>query len=173
MADEVVATPLRTGGGSADFEDWVGVHGASLLRFAYLVVGTRAGAEDAVQEALARAFPRWDRISRVEDPVAYVRRMVVNAHISWWRRVRRHESPTPTFDDAPSSPAVGPEDVDRMWRLCQVLPVRQRAVIVLRYYEGLSTAQIASVLGVAEVTVRTQVHRALSKLRVALSEEQP
>src|SRR5918996_3265708 len=75
------------------FDDWVAARGQALLRFAYLVTGDRVAAEDAVQDALVSACARWTRIRTTDDPEAYVRRMVVNAHISWWRRVTRRESP--------------------------------------------------------------------------------
>ena len=75
------------------FDGWVEVRGPALLRLAYILTGNTADAEDVVQEALARALPRWDRISRVDNLDAYVRRMVVNAHTSWWRKFRRRESP--------------------------------------------------------------------------------
>src|SRR3954468_21849102 len=76
-----------------DFDGWVAARGPGLLRLAYTLTGNASDAEDVVQEALARALPRWNRISRVEEVDAYVRRMVINANTSWWRRFRRRESP--------------------------------------------------------------------------------
>ncbi|MCW2843018.1 MAG: polymerase, sigma-24 subunit, subfamily [Nocardioides sp.] len=154
------------------FEAWVGAHADSLARFALLVVGNQAGADDALQEALSRACPRWDRIVRADNPNAYVRRMVVNAHISWWRRARRRESPVADTPDTTDPWAVvGPEGADGdLWQACARLPRRQRAVVVLRYYEGLSYAEVAELLGVAEVTARSQTHRALKTLRTFLEE---
>ena len=78
---------------TAEFDEWVAARGPGLLRLAYVLTGNRADAEDAVQDALARALPRWEHIRTVGDPDAYVRRMVVNAHTSWWRRFRRRETP--------------------------------------------------------------------------------
>src|ERR671910_3434459 len=75
----------------AAFDDWVAARGPALLRLAYVLTGSAADAEDVVQDALSRALPRWERISRVEDVDAYVRRMVINAHTSWWRKFRRRE----------------------------------------------------------------------------------
>ena len=75
-----------------DFDEWVAARGDALYRLAYVLTGNRADAEDAVQDALSRALPRWSRIVEADDPDAYVRRMVVNAHTSWWRRFRRRES---------------------------------------------------------------------------------
>src|SRR5215210_5218515 len=85
---------------SVPFDGWVTLRGPSLLRLAYTLTGNTADAEDVVQEALARALPRWERISRVEDVDAYVRRMVVNAHTSWWRRWRKRESPVAELRDS-------------------------------------------------------------------------
>src|SRR3954470_12161411 len=83
-----------------DFDGWVALRGPALLRLAYTLTGNAADAEDVVQEALARALPRWGRISQVGDVDAYVRRMVVNAHTSWWRKWRRRESPVEEVRDA-------------------------------------------------------------------------
>ncbi|CRK56424.1 putative RNA polymerase sigma factor [Alloactinosynnema sp. L-07] len=76
-----------------DFETYVTARGAGLLRFAYVLTANEADAQDIVQDALSRALPRWSRIMSADDPDAYVRRMVVNAHVSWWRKVRRREAP--------------------------------------------------------------------------------
>ncbi|WP_281178379.1 sigma factor, partial [Nocardioides jensenii] len=76
-----------------DFESWVTARGQGLLRFAYVLTGNAADAEDVVQDALSRAIGAWPRICAADDPDAYVRRMVVNAHTSWWRKFRRKESP--------------------------------------------------------------------------------
>ena len=93
--------------GTDDFDDWVAARGPALLRLAYVLTGNRADAEDAVQEALARALPRWENIRTVGDPDAYVRRMVVNAHTSWWRKFRRRETPVPeAFRPASTPPRV-------------------------------------------------------------------
>lgn len=153
------------------FEDWVAARGQALLRFAYLVTGDRASAEDAVQDALAAACSRWSRIRRADDPEAYVRRMIANAHISWWRRVTRRESPVPEVRD--DEPTTDPDSAETQaaWELCATLPRRQRTAVVLRFYEGLSYAEIAGILDCAESTVRSQVHRALTALRARLDSE--
>jgi RNA polymerase sigma-70 factor (sigma-E family) len=148
------------------FAEWVEAHGDALTRFAMLVLGRRGLADDAVQEALSRAMTRWDRIVRTDDPLAYVRRMIVNAHVSEWRRSRRREVPAAYPPESVVETVAGPDD--ELWRLCLALPVRQRAAVVLRYYEGLSYAEVAKVLGVSDVTARTQTHRALKTLRAAL-----
>ena len=78
-----------------DFDEWVAQRGAALLRFAYLLTRDHARAEEAVQDALIAAYSRWTRICRGQDPEAYVRRSIVNADISRWRRFLRRETPTP------------------------------------------------------------------------------
>src|SRR5688572_14629267 len=156
---------------TAEFDEWVAARGPGLLRLAYVLTGNRADAEDAVQDALARALPRWDHIRSVGDPDAYVRRMVVNAHTSWWRRFRRRETPVPeTFGSASS--ATGTEERDRVWRACLALPEPQRVAVVLRYYEQLEYAEIAALTGVAEGSVRARVSRGLAALRATLGEEE-
>lgn len=157
--------------GVPSFEEWVDAHADALTRFAVLVLGDRTAADDAVQEALSRAYPRWGRIVGADDPMAYVRRMVVNSHISWWRRAGRHEVAAAEPRDPASVVGGEPGSDDELWRLCLTLPTRQRAAVALRYYEGLSYAEVAAVLGTSEVTARTQTHRALKTLRAALEEQ--
>lgn len=164
----------RVTGASAppSFDDWVAARGPSLLRFAYVVTGSQHAAEDAVQDALARACERWDRVARTRDPDSYVRRMVVNAHISRWRRVRR-ESPVAEVlaRDAQADHAERLGTGDAVWSVCRDLPPRQRAAVVLRFYEDLDYAEIATLLGCTEVTARSHVHRALGALRTRLAQE--
>ena len=154
------------------FDDWVAARGRSLLRFAYVVTGSQHAAEDAVQDALARACEKWPRVGRTLDPDAYVRRMVVNAHVSRWRRTRR-ESPVEEVrapDPAPDH-AEGVGRAEAVWSVCRELPPRQRAAVVLRFYEELDYPEIAGLLGCSETTVRSHVHRALTALRARLTEE--
>jgi RNA polymerase sigma-70 factor (sigma-E family) len=152
------------------FDDWVAVRGPALLRLAYTLAGNTADAEDVVQEALARALPRWGRISAVDDVDAYVRRMVVNAHTSWWRKFRRRESPVEVVHDSAVDPHPGlmPDQRAGLWAACQALPEPQRTAIVLRYYEQLEYAEIADLTGVREGSVRSRVSRALVALRAAM-----
>ena len=110
----------RVAEGAPDFDDWVAARGPGLLRLAYTLTGNTADAEDVVQEALARALPRWDRISKVGNVDAYVRRMVVNGHTSWWRKFRRRESPVEEVrDHAVVGPGEGFDDRHRLWLACQ------------------------------------------------------
>ena len=153
------------------FDGWVEVRGPALLRLAYILTGNTADAEDVVQEALARALPSWDRISRVENLDAYVRRMVVNAHTSWWRKFRRRESPVAEpRESAVEGPGVAFDDRRRLWLACQTLPEPQRTAIVLRYYEQLEYAEIAELTGIREGSVRARVSRGLAALRQSLGE---
>jgi RNA polymerase sigma-70 factor (sigma-E family) len=152
-----------------DFDGWVAARGTALLRLAYTLTGNAADAEDVVQDALARALPRWDRISKVGDVDAYVRRMVVNAHTSWWRKFRRRESPVAEVRDS-TAPAARTRD-DVLWAACRALPEPQRTALVLRYYEQLEYAEIAELTGVREGSVRSRVSRGLAALRVAMGED--
>jgi RNA polymerase sigma-70 factor (sigma-E family) len=154
-----------------DFDDWVAARGPALLRLAYVLTGSRADAEDVVQDALSRALPRWSRISTLDDPDAYVRRMVVNAHVSWWRTMRRREVPVETVRDRAAADGPSTEERDRMWRACQALPPDQRTAIVLRFYEDLDYAEIAALTGVREGSVRSRVSRGVAALRHELGDD--
>ena len=142
-----------------------------MLTLAMLLTGhSRADAEDLVQTVLERAYRRWRRICTTGDPVPYVRRMLVNAAVDHWRLLRRRpelplvpDGPLPTLGSPDMSAAVAEQDL--LWRALAGLPSGQRAVLVLRYYEDLSEAQTAAVLGCTVGSVKTQTSRALSKLR--------
>ncbi len=128
-----------------EFDEWVAQRGAALLRFAYLLTRDHARAEEAVQDALIAAYSRWSRICRGQDPEAYVRRSIVNADISRWRRFLRRETPTADLPPSGSGPdhAETQAEQDAVWTLCATLPTKQRAAVVLRYYEDLPDADIA------------------------------
>ena len=146
-----------------------------MLRRAYLLTGSRADAEDLVQEALART---WEaaRGRAVESPVAYVHRTMVNLYVSRWRRRRlRREDPVAEIPEPVAggarhtADAVGEVDErDRLWRVLGSLPAKQRAVLVLRYYEDLSEGAAADLLGVTVGTVRSQTWKGLRRLEAAL-----
>ena len=158
-----------------DFEQWVTEKADALLRFAYVLTGDGNLAEDAVQDALTTACARWSRVSRADDPEAYVKRMVVNAHISWWRRFRRREAPAPDpVRSAPAAPdgTAARAESDAVWALCSTLPDKQRAAVVLRFYEELSYAEIGVLLHCAEATARSHVHRALAALKTTLGSKE-
>jgi RNA polymerase sigma-70 factor (sigma-E family) len=154
------------------FEAYVAARGAALVRFAMLLTGDDHRAEDLVQEALTKAYLRWSRIRRADNPDVYLRRLVINGSRSWWRRRANREAPglTPAERAAPGD--LGDEAVarDELWRLIGGLPNQQRAVVVLRYYEDLDDATIAQILQCTPGTVRTHAMRALHKLREHLGE---
>lgn len=156
------------------FEEWVTARVPALLRFAYLVTGSRDAADDAVQSALTSACAHWARIQASDDAERYVRRMIANAHVTTWRRFLRRESPVAELRDQVD--ACKHDDLvvehDAVWRVCQSLPTRQRAAVILRFYEDLSYPEIAELLECAESTVRSQVHRALAALRVELERQE-
>jgi len=158
---------VERGARVVDFDEWVAARGGGLFRLAYVLTGNRADAEDVVQDALSRALPRWSRIVQADDPDAYLRRMVVNAHTSWWRAWRRRESPVAEVRlGETTDPDV--EEHDRVWRACLALPRDQRVAVVLRYYEQRDYAEIADLTGVREGTVRSRVSRGLTTLRHTL-----
>jgi RNA polymerase sigma-70 factor (sigma-E family) len=173
--DAAVSVP----GGSAaacdmPFEDFVAASSSRLFTLALLVCGRhRAEAEDLLQGVLERAYRRWSRICKDGDPERYVRRMLVNASVDRWRRLRRRpESPVSSpdagltsADAAVADQYVVVADRDQILRALAALPARQRAVIVLRYLEDLSEAQTSAVLGCSEGTVKSQASRALARLR--------
>lgn len=156
-----------------EFDDWVSSRSKALTRFAYLVTANRHDAEDALQAALTTACAKWSRVVRTDDPEAYVRRMIVNAHISLWRSFRRRETPVGevSVDVDADDPAGAVSESDAVWRLCSTLPARQRASVVLRFYEDLSYPQIAAILACSESTARAHIHRALHALRQSLDAE--
>jgi RNA polymerase sigma-70 factor (sigma-E family) len=140
----------------------------ALLRHAVVLTGEPSLAEDVVQEVLARAHGRWDRIARMDRPEAYVKKMIVNEYLSWrrrWSRVQPVESVELPAADGPDH-ASRHADRDALRAELARLPRHQRVVLVLRYYEDLSDAQIAEVLGCSPGTVRAHASRALARLRV-------
>ena len=153
-----------------DFADFVGARWSSLFRLAYLLAASLTGAEDLMQSTLEKAYVNWPRISRMEFPEAYVRRMLANTLVSSRRRAWIGEQP---WDQLPEPTGASAEipvlDRSLIWPLVCALPDRQRAVIVLRYYEDLSEAQIAEALGCAAGTVKSQSSAAIAALHRALA----
>jgi RNA polymerase sigma-70 factor (sigma-E family) len=148
------------------FREYVTMRSGSLLRAAYLLTGNRADAEDLVQAALAKTFLAWDRIEDRGALDGYVRRAMVNTHISWWRRRRLEEYPTDEIPDrAVADHATGSDMQDTLRRAIDRLPQRMRAAVMLRYYEDMTEAEVADALGVSLGTVKSTVSRAVAKLR--------
>jgi RNA polymerase sigma-70 factor (sigma-E family) len=156
-----------------DFEEFVALRGPALVRLARGLLKDPQLAEDVVQDVLARALLQWSRVSAARDVDAYVRRMVVNACTSWFRRAARRERVTdqPLMLDRPVGDRTDQfVDRDLLIALLRRLPAKQRAVLVLRHYEGLADADIALTLGCSEVTVRSNAHRGLARLRELIAE---
>jgi len=154
-------------GDYAEFRDYVAARSAMLLRMAYLLTGHRADAEDLVQVALAKTYQAWNRIQDRRAVDGYVRRAMVNTHISWWRQRRLEEYPTENIPEQAVDDHAGNSDMhDALWRALARLPPRMRAAIALRFYEDMSEAEIADVLGVSVGTVKSTISRAVAKLRI-------
>ncbi len=162
---------MRTRDARTSFEEFVLARSGSLLRTALLLTGqNRAEAEDLLQLALERAYRHWARVHAAGDPERYVRRILANASADRWRRLaRRPEQPLPAGDAGPSTPDLSAEVAERdfLLRALAQLPPRQRAVMVLRYFDDMTEAEIADVLGCSVGTVKSQVARALARLRDA------
>ena len=152
-----------------EFDDYVRQRGAALVRLGHLLTGDRHQGEDLAQEVLARAFVRWDRIA-ADPPEPYLRRMLVNAAISRRRLASSREVVIAAPVDGPDPGDLGAEAAERdaAWRLIRALPPKQRAAVVLRYYEDLDDTAIAALLDCSRETVRSQVKRALDTLRTRL-----
>jgi RNA polymerase sigma-70 factor (sigma-E family) len=153
---------LRSGFGRVeDFEEFVRARSATLFGTALLLTGDRHLAEDLLQTALAQAWRNWGKVHSSHE--GFVRRILVNTYVTWWRRRWNGERPTAELPES----AMHSSDRDRGVDLRDAvrrLPKRQRAVIVLRYFEDLSEAEVAQVLGCSVGTVKSQAHRALAKL---------
>jgi len=155
----------------ADFTVFVAASSRRLLRTAFLITGDSDSAQDLLQTALERAYLRWGRIRRRELPEAYVRRVMVNAAIDSWRAtralrtVRLDESHLPALADPT---LYGMAARDALLACVRELPVRQRAVLVLRYFDDLTETETARVLGCSVGTVKSQHARALARLRQLL-----
>jgi RNA polymerase sigma-70 factor (sigma-E family) len=178
--DAAVSMTRAVAASDMPFEDFVAAASSRLFTLAMLVCGRhRAEAEDLLQGVLERAYRRWGRICRDGDPERYVRRMLVNASVDRWRRLRRRpELPVraPDAGQVLADQSVADQygvvaDRDQLLRALSTLPARQRAVIVLRYLEDLSEAQTSVVLGCSEGTVKSQASRALANLREAVGAE--
>lgn len=167
LDDGVEATGGAVEADVDDFARFVEARERALQRTAWLLTGDWALAEDLVQTALVRSWPRWERIRRRDDPEIYVRRAMVNSWTSWRRRRWWGERAT---DAVPDSPAVGDLAAEVAMRITvqralRSLTARQRAVLVLRVFDDLSEAQVAQVLDCAVGTVKSTMARAVARLR--------
>jgi RNA polymerase sigma-70 factor (sigma-E family) len=163
------ASKLVTEGGRVDlpgFQEFVSIRYGDLLRTAYLLSGSREAAEDLVQTALLTTMRHWRGVT---DPMAYVRRAMVNHRTSLWRRMSSRELLTDAPPDR-STPdgTVSRAERDELLTALGRLPVRMRAVLVLRYWEDLTEVETARVLGCSVGTVKSQASRGLGRLREVL-----
>jgi len=151
---------------TGEFSAFVRAHSTTLLRSAYLLTGNRATAEDLVQDTFLRLYPRWSRVLDADVPLAYVRRSLMNNFLNSRRRggheVLVADPPERGFDPDLAGPL---SDRELVRGLLASLPAKQRAVLVLRFYSGLSDAEIAEDLGCRQGTVRSIVSRGLASLR--------
>jgi len=169
MTAPAAAAGTRTSDRDTEFEAYVAARQTRLLRTAYLLTGDQHSAEDLVQTALAKLYLSWSKVQRRESLDGYVRRIMINEHTSWWRRAwRRNERSVDevpergTADDGHAHTLV---ERDALWALVQTLPPRQRATVVLRFYEDLGEAETAQLLGCSVGNVKSQTSRALATLR--------
>lgn len=155
--------------GDSSFEEFVAARSGRLFTMALLLTGhRRAEAEDLLQDVLERAYRRWGRITRTGSPDAYVRQMMINAAVDRWRLVRHRREEqlvVESADFAARDQAVDIADRDMLLRVLAQLPPRQRAVLVLRYFEDLTEAQTAAILGCTVGAVKSQASRALARIR--------
>lgn len=156
-----------------EFAEYVTQKRAALFRFAVVLTGDPVLADDILADVLGKAFERWDRVSAAENVHAYVRRMVVNEFTSWRRRRARTSvwADLSGFTEPVADHSAAHAEHQQLAGELRRLPARQRAAVVLRYYEGLSFAEIAELLGTGENAIRSNVSRALRRLRVQLSDD--
>lgn len=156
----------RDPGRDADFAAYMQARQASLLRTAYLLTGDRHTAEDLTQTAFAKLYLAWDKVRDQGSIDGYVRRIVVNEHNSLWRRAwKRRELSSDQLPESPTHDTYDGGAGRELWDLVQTLPRKARAVVVLRYYEEMTEAETAEVLGISVGTVKSQTSRALAALR--------
>jgi RNA polymerase sigma-70 factor, ECF subfamily len=152
-----------------EFREFVAARSAALLRTAYLLAGDWATAEDLLQTALTKTYLAWKRLGEIEAVEPYARRVLVNTATSWWRRRWHGERPTETLPERAAPDQIEEQlERDALWRHVKALPSRQRAVLVLRFYEDLTEAQTAALLDISTGTVKSQTSRALNTLRQRL-----
>lgn len=154
------------------FDEFLSAELSGLTRFAAVLTGDRYLAEDVVQDALVKAHARWPHIGGLDQPAAYLRRMIINGYLSWRRRwatrtihsagdLSEHERLVATAD-----PAVIVARADQVGRLIATLPRRQRVAVVLRFYVGYDDAEAAAAMDCSVQTVRSHISRALTTLRM-------
>jgi RNA polymerase sigma-70 factor (sigma-E family) len=169
VGERLVVQPRSRADTASEFSAWVRDYQRILLGFAQLIAGHPQTGEDLLQTALARAYLKWPKIGAAgQDPLAYVRRIIVNENASLWRHAwKRREKSTAIL---PESPTGDDSSVDLTWSAVQALPPRQRTAIALRFYADLTVAETATVMGCSPGAVKTHTSRAVAKLKVTLAE---
>jgi RNA polymerase sigma-70 factor (sigma-E family) len=160
----------------ATFREFVTARWPALLRTAYLLTGEHDRAEELVQGALVRVHRHWSKVERAGSPDAYVRKVIVNLNTDWWRRLGSRERPVGLVADVDRPGTTDPyasfELREDLWLALRELPARMRATLVLRYFEDLTEADTAQVLGCSLGTVKSQTSRGLDRLGVVLARAQ-
>jgi RNA polymerase sigma-70 factor (sigma-E family) len=161
-------------GDRSQFAEFAFARAGALHRAAYLMVGDSQLAQDLVQEALTKTYVAWPRLRDPANAEAYCRKAITTTAISWFRRKGwNNERPSEYLPEGP--PGAGHEVVyaehDAVWRALRDVPPRQRAALVLRFYEDLTEAQTAEAMGCAVGTVKSQVSAGLKKLRDLLGDD--
>jgi len=156
-----------------EFDQYVSDSRRALFRFAVVLTGDPVLAEDVVADALSNAYERWSTVSAAEHVHAYVRKMVLNEYLGWRRRAARLSIRADLTDLAEPAPDHADRHAEAQALVAEMrrLPPKQRAAVVLRYYEGLSFAEIADLLGSGENAIRSNISRALQRLRVQLTDD--
>lgn len=162
-----MSTPSRSGSQVVDFEAYVAERRPALLRWARAVAGDPHTAEDLLQDSLLRVLPRWESIREGAAADAYVRRTITRQYVSRQRRPSRREVVSAWLPEPPTSTPdlADPREAQQVWGLVLALPARQRAAVALRFYEQLSVAETAEVLGCSTGTVKSNTSRGLAALR--------
>jgi len=151
----------------ATFREYVRARGPALYRTAFLLTGNRADAEDLVQAALAKTYRAWRTINDRAALDTYVRRAIVNTHISWWRHRKLDEYPTDELPEQAIADHTGDSELaEVVRRALDRLPQRMRAAVMLRYFDDMTEPEIAALLGISLGTVKSTVSRAVAKLRI-------
>ncbi len=151
-------------------DEFIRANTATLMRRAYLLTRSGSAAEDLVQDTLLKLYPQWQRVESADVPLAYVRRSLTNTYLNQRRRGAHREISVDLVPDGPARPSIekAVADRDEVRALLSTLNQRQRAAVVLRYYEGLDDAEIAENLGCRTGTVRSLISRGLATLRAGM-----
>lgn len=149
------------------FREFVAARSAALVRSAWLLTGDEGRAQDLVQTALVKTWSRWGRLVRQDAPEAYVRRVMLSTYLTWSRRRWRGELPVETLPERgwAGDPYAAVDLRQPLLAALRELPPRQRAVVVLRYFDDLTEVQTAAVLGCSVGTVKSQASKAIGRLR--------